>query len=229
VGRVRSSNQDSLLIDEQHRLFAVADGMGGHAGGEVASKMAVELMREYFVRHADDGPLGFYLAQGIQYACGKIFEKALEEPNLRGMGTTLTAIHIDHDGSCVCAHVGDSRLYLVRCGFIFQLTQDHSLVAEQLRSGMIKEEDIANFHFKNVITRSVGYQEEEDIDRLELKLMPKDVLILTSDGLHGLVKNRIISDMSTKLGPKAVRELIGSANRAGGEDNITVVMIEVSQ
>tara|TARA_B100001094_G_C17991733_1_gene700557 strand:+ start:67 stop:873 length:807 start_codon:yes stop_codon:yes gene_type:complete len=238
IGRVRSTNQDSLSMDKDRGLYIVADGMGGHAGGEIASKLAIEKITEYIDQNINafeqraqnnhpDPTLYGILAAAVNHASGRIYEHALEEPHLKGMGTTATAVKII-DNQVYCAHVGDSRLYLYRSGFLFQLTNDHSLVHEQLRAGFITEEEAESHHLKNVITRSVGYQEEEDVDTLSFPVEMNDLLILCSDGLYGKVSDIEISGICKSQGLASGPHLVELANNRGGEDNITVIMLKIS-
>lgn len=235
IGRVRATNQDSYLCDNKRSLFVVADGMGGHAGGEVASALAVLNIRSYL-----DSKLATYLqspeinigavaaivAESINYASMRIYERALEEPTLKGMGTTATVARLVGN-SLIVAHVGDSRLYLVRCGYIYQITTDHSLVSEQIRAGIITKDEAENHHLRNVITRSVGYQEQEDVDSYILALESNDLILICSDGLHGRVSSETISNYCKKYGVLAVDHLISEANTCGGDDNISVVVCHV--
>jgi serine/threonine protein phosphatase PrpC len=237
IGRVRSTNQDSMLVDNESGLFVVADGMGGHAGCEIASRICIEQVKREVATRIDpelaksvkshpDPALLNALANSINYASARIYEHSLEDPSLRGMGTTATVVKIVEDYA-YCAHVGDSRFYLVRSGFIYQLTFDHSLVNEQVRAGILTPEEAEVHHLKNVITRSVGYQEEEDVDTICVHLEKGDLLVLCSDGLHGKINDAELSQIANKRGTAAVAELVDLANDRGGEDNITLIMVEV--
>lgn len=235
IGRVRSTNQDSFLIDESLGLFMVADGMGGHAGGEIASRLCVESMQatisssNLLSRTDLSHPCPEILSKlsiAVNKASSDIYEHSLEDPSLRGMGTTATAVKII-DNYAYTAHVGDSRLYLIRRGFIFQMTYDHSLVSEQVRAGILTPEEAEVHHLKNVITRSVGYQEEEDVDTALLKIEKNDLLLLCSDGLHGKISDAEISREISSHGKQAVNTLVRLANDRGGEDNITAVIVEI--
>ncbi len=237
VGRVRATNQDSMLVDDEQGLFIVADGMGGHAGGEIASRICIEQVssevKKKFAHLLENSPkthpdpvLMNHLANSINHASARIYEHSLEDPSLRGMGTTATVVKIVKDYA-YCAHVGDSRFYLIRKGLIYQLSFDHSLVNEQVRAGILTPEEAEVHHLKNVITRSVGYQEEEDVDTLCTRLEEGDYLLLCSDGLHGKIGDGEISKITSEKGLDAVKELLDLANERGGEDNITVVIIEV--
>lgn len=237
VGRVRSSNQDAFLVDDEIGLYVVADGMGGHAGGEIASQIAIEQIRQHVLAQLEidrdptaESQTHSYilnaLAASINHASSRIYEHSLEDPSLRGMGTTATTVKIV-DSYAYWAHVGDSRLYLMRGGFIYQLTFDHSLVNEQVRAGILTPEEAEVHHLKNVITRSVGYQEEEDVDTSFVLLNSGDYLLLCSDGLHGKLSDAEISKIAGKMGLNAVDTLVRLANERGGEDNITTVLIEI--
>ncbi len=232
IGRVRSTNQDSYLCDNKRGLYIIADGMGGHAGGEVASSLAVQNIRSFLdsnpqkttvVVTENSAGAAAIIAEAINHASMKIYERALEEPTLKGMGTTATAIRT-LGRSVACAHVGDSRLYLIRCGYIYQVTTDHSLVSEQIRAGIITKEEAENHHLRNVITRSVGYQEQEDVDTYVLDVEEGDMLIMCSDGLHGRVPEEVIANCCQKYGVLAVDHLIAEANQRGGDDNISVIV-----
>lgn len=240
VGQVRSTNQDSFLLKPERQLYVVADGMGGHAGGEIASSLCVQEISTYLEKKSDvflankadlkhpDPRIAHVQADAINHASTKIYERALENPNLKGMGTTATLCQIV-DKQAYLAHVGDSRCYLLRCGFIYQLTNDHSLVGEQVRAGLITKEEAELHHLRNVITRSVGYQEEEDVDTTSIALEPGDLLVMCSDGLHGKVTDKEISTLVTGHKLKATSKLIDLANERGGDDNITVVIVEISE
>lgn len=233
-GLVRKTNQDAYLIDLKSGLSIVADGMGGHAGGEVASKLCIECVDEEFhsnIANVEQGDLDSTkvmqaLSSAINAASTKIYEKALEEPTLKGMGTTATVVKLI-DEIAYFGQVGDSRLYLLRCGFIYQLTQDHSLVSEQVAAGVISEEEAKNHQLRNVITRSVGYQEEEYVDTDSIVLEDQDFLVLCSDGLHGKVNNKEIANLVSRYEVDAVDPLIDLANERGGEDNITLIILKI--
>lgn len=235
VGQVRSANQDSFFVDEKQQVFLVADGMGGHAGGEIASGLCVDIIPPYIAENQEvvvsckshpDQRIANMLAASINFASTKIYEKALENPKLKGMGTTATVLKISNNYGYI-AHVGDSRCYLIRCGYIYQITNDHSLVSEQVRAGILSKEEAEQHHLRNVITRSVGYQEEEDVDTTSFELEDGDFLLLCSDGLHGKIPDKEISLLIQEKGPDAVPQLIAMANERGGEDNITGIVIKV--
>ncbi len=239
IGKVRSVNQDSFLIDETRRLYVVADGMGGHAGGEIASSLSIEVISKYLSAQLptltqksseDEHQMQVIcqiLATAINNASTAIYEKALENPGLKGMGTTVTLLIILGNRACF-AHVGDSRLYLLRSGFIYQLTNDHSLVSEQVRAGVISEEEAETHQLKNVITRSVGYQEEEDVDTGFLTLQADDSFLLCSDGLYGKINDIELANFLSKPDDNNLGNIINLANERGGEDNITGIFVKVN-
>jgi protein phosphatase len=237
VGMKRSHNEDSYaLIDEDH-LYVVADGMGGHASGEVASKMAIETLREFFkATSADpeatwpykmDKSRGYEenrLITSVKLANLRIFESAQRDPKLRGMGTTLVAILVVEDGVLI-AHVGDSRAYRLRDGKLEQMTEDHSLLNDYIKMKKLTEEEIRNFPHKNVIVRALGMKESVKVDTMLDPPKPGDVYILCSDGLCGPVSDDEIRDIAASSSDlnKICADMIERANSNGGPDNITVV------
>jgi len=235
-GMVRKSNQDAFSSDSDQRTFVVADGMGGHAGGEVASNLSIEIIRDdltQILKNNQESPLTNpemfrLLSDSLNHASTKVYEKALEEPNLKGMGTTVTMLQILGQNGYY-AHVGDSRLYLLRCGYIYQLTSDHSLVSEQVEAGLLTEEEAEMHQLRNVITRSIGYQETEYVDTDFFPVRKDDFLLLCSDGLHGKVSDQEICSQVYQHGVDAVDPLVDLANERGGEDNITVVIVKARE
>jgi PPM family protein phosphatase len=230
VGRRREHNEDSLLVDQELGLFVVADGMGGHAGGGTASSIAVSTIQKS-VRAASQAPeaspFSTVLRLAVEDACRAIYRAAQEDPSLAGMGTTVTAALVVGHNAYV-AHVGDSRCYLVRSGRIFQLSEDHSLVNEQLKAGAITEEEARSSRFRNIITRSVGFEEEVLVDVVELDVERGDVVVLCCDGLSNLVADPEILEIASgaPLG-EAPERLVALANERGGDDNITVIVVRV--
>ena len=239
VGRKRNHNEDSFLIDEELQLFVVADGMGGHAGGGTASRIAVETIdRELrksregkdgpFASEAplQDSPVPEVLRAAVEKACMSIFTAAQEDSRLAGMGTTVISllVHKDH---ALFAHVGDSRAYLLRGDLIQQISEDHSLVNEQIKAGMITPEEAKHSRYKNIITRSVGFEEEVQVDVMGLVAEPNDTFILCCDGLSNLVEDKELLDLVRRHKledvPKAMVDL---ANERGGDDNITVIVVQ---
>jgi len=240
VGRKRSHNEDSYLIDEELQLFIVADGMGGHAGGGTASRMAVEtidgIMRKAkdsadnpFVRSAtlQDALIPEVFRGSVEQACAAIFQEAQKQPRLQGMGTTVISLLVQ-DEYAFFAHVGDSRAYLMRGDLIQQVSEDHSLVNEQIKAGMITPEEAKNSRYKNIITRSVGFEPEVQVDVMGVVCQPGDTFLLCSDGLANLVEDREMLE-AVRSGPldEAPKKLVALANDRGGDDNITVIVVKV--
>jgi len=234
----RTHNEDSFELIEDERLYIVADGMGGHASGEVASKMAIDTLREFFkATSADpeatwpykmDKARGYEenrLITGIKLANLRIHESAQREPRLRGMGTTIVGILMIDDGVLI-AHVGDSRVYRVRGGHLEQLTEDHSLLNDYIKMKRLTEEEIANFPHKNVIVRALGMKDTVKVDTRLDHPQTGDVYLLCSDGLCGPVTDQEIQDLaaSTNDLKQGVHRLIERANANGGPDNVTVVL-----
>ena len=239
VGRKREKNEDSFLINEKLGLFVVADGMGGHLGGECASRLAVTTLEE-ILRQVEEDPdatvmgdqpinLGDFsdrLKYGIRVASSRIFEEAMRNPSLRGMGTTSVVLLVQGEKGYV-ANVGDSRAYLIRAGTIRQITSDHSLVNEQIQAGFISKKDARHHRLKNIITRSVGFQEEVETDVQVHELQPADCILLCSDGLTNLIEDREILRIVGRCTSSrtACERLIEAANKKGGDDNITTIIV----
>jgi serine/threonine protein phosphatase PrpC len=229
IGLRRQSNEDSFLIDESLGLFLVADGMGGHRGGEVASAMAVATLREVIHQHSQDKrqiPPRLSLVNAYREASQRIFERSrAESAELQGMGTTLVAAYTS--GTTVyIANVGDSRAYLFSQAKLWQITEDHSLLNEQLRAGLLHENDVPNFASKNVITRSVGFEREVSCDIIEREFAVGEILLICSDGLSGLVSDEKIAQLITDNAPQdIVSKCIQEARQNGGYDNITVMVL----
>jgi protein phosphatase len=240
VGRKRNHNEDSYLVDEELQLFVVADGMGGHAGGGTASRIAVETIDKEMraAKVADgvspfatetplqDSPLPEFLRNAVEKACLEIFRQAQEDPRLAGMGTTVISLCVRGEHA-LFAHVGDSRAYLVRGDLIQQISEDHSLVNEQIKAGMITPEEAKHSRYKNIITRSVGFEEEVQVDVMGIVTRPGDAFILCSDGLANLVEDQEIQQVvSVSEPPEAAKKLVDLANERGGDDNITVIVVK---
>ena len=238
VGMKRNHNEDNFSIIEDSGLYIVADGMGGHASGEVASRMAVEAMREFFTATANDpdrtwpykmdrskGYEENRLITGIKLANLRIYEAAQRDPRQRGMGTTVVTIFAVEDGVYI-AHVGDSRVYRVRESKIEQLTEDHSLLNDYIKMKRLTPEEIANFPHKNVIVRALGMKDTVKVDTRFEQPRADDLYLLCSDGLSGPVTDNDMLDIvqgSEDL-KGAATKLIERANANGGPDNITVVL-----
>ena len=238
VGRKRNHNEDNFYLPTEERLTIVADGMGGHASGEVASQMAVDTVVEYFKATQEDAPLTWpfkvdrgshaevnRLVVGIKLANQKIVEHSQKDPNCRGMGTTLVAVFF-MDDNVIIGHVGDSRVYRLREGKLTQLTEDHSLVNDYIKMKRMTDEEAAAFPHKNVIVRALGMKETVQVDVLEEKPKLGDCYLLCSDGLSGMVSDDQMTQI-LEAEPdldKATQKLIDAANANGGIDNITVVL-----
>ena len=238
VGMKRTHNEDNFSILEEAGLYIVADGMGGHASGEVASKMAVDSLREFFAATAQDpertwpykmdrskGYEENRLITGIKLANLRIYESAQRDPRQRGMGTTIVTMFAVEDGVYV-AHVGDSRGYRIRDGKIEQLTEDHSLLNDYIKMKRLTPEEIANFPHKNVIVRALGMKDTVKVDTRYEQPRAGDTYLLCSDGLSGPVTDPDMLDIvqnSPDL-KTATNRLIQRANEHGGPDNISVVL-----
>lgn len=235
VGQKREHNEDSYLCNDQLRLYAVADGMGGHQGGERASRLAVEVIeREMLDRAANtlqmasDEDVRKALSDSTQLASRTIFEMALTNPQYAGMGTTLTGIWF-HDQTLTLFHVGDSRAYLLRDGSIRQLTEDHSWIQEQVRAGLVSPEDAVVSRFRNIITRSVGFESTVKPDLQTIAVETGDCYLLCSDGLSNYLSLDEISQiLTTQFYADAGRALVEIANERGGDDNITCVIVYIA-
>jgi len=238
VGRKRNHNEDNFAILAEFGLYVVADGMGGHASGEVASKMAVDTLQEFFAATADDpertwpykmdrsrGYEENRLITGIKLCNLRIYESSQRNVRQRGMGTTLVALFAVEDGIYV-AHVGDSRVYRIRDEKLEQMTEDHSLLNDYKKMKHLTEEEIANFPHKNVIVRALGMKDTVKVDTRFESPRAGDTMVLCTDGLCGPVSDEDIlkitlesPDLST-----AASRLIDAANGNGGPDNITCVL-----
>lgn len=235
-GIVRSNNEDSFYIDQTQGLLVVADGMGGHASGEIASKIAIDVMREYFetIKSGALPQIGRYqkefseetnlIGSAVRLANKAIYDAVGDMPQWKGMGTTIAAVLIRGNRMSV-AHVGDSRVYLVRAGGIAQLTDDHSLVYEQVRRDLLTKDEAEKSEMRHILTRALGVSSDVEVDFEELTLAPNDIVILCTDGLNTMVSDEDILSlvMSTKDPVVACERLIEAANRNGGKDNITVI------
>ena len=241
VGRKRSANEDSFYADSDLRLFVVADGMGGHAAGEVASRVAVDTIQD-FIRFTNtdkditwpyefDESLsmaGNRLKTAIQMAHAKVLETTGSKKELQGMATTVVSILVD-GGKAQVAHVGDSRAYLIRNGSLIQLTSDHSWVNEQLRSGAITSQQARNHPYRNIVTRALGGPNPVDVDVVEEEMQDGDIVLLCSDGLNTMLTDEDILeivDLNKEDIEKACQELINGANQNGGEDNVTAILVK---
>ncbi|MCZ6695479.1 MAG: Stp1/IreP family PP2C-type Ser/Thr phosphatase [Acidobacteria bacterium] len=249
VGRKRASNEDSFSIDPRNNLYVVADGMGGHAAGEVASRLAVESIERHIsgsdprndptfpasmrsLTHQEEAlPIpARRVLTAIRLANQEIMRSVRKDQSMRGMGTTVVIALIQDDRAHI-GSVGDSRVYLLRGKVMRQLTSDHTFVNEQMRAGAISAEEARRHPARNVLTRAVGSQEEVEVDLIEQELQNGDILLLCSDGLTSMAEDdeiqnalqHVTSDIDT-----GCKDLIDLANSRGGDDNVTVVLVRAA-
>ena len=224
-GRRRRRNEDAYVVSPP--LFAVADGMGGAQAGELASRIAVEAMGEETATPGEERVLTL-----IREANRRVFDRSSQDASASGMGTTMTAALVGDDGQVTIGHVGDSRAYLLREGRLEQLTEDHSLVAELVRTGKLSAEEAEHHPQRSVITRALGTDPEVDVDTFTVEARAGDLFLLCSDGLTSMLDDeeilRTVEDAEGDI-ESAAQGLIGKANRGGGEDNITVVFFELAE
>jgi serine/threonine protein phosphatase PrpC len=230
VGVVRSGNEDNYLVVPDHAVFIVADGMGGHAAGEVASEMAVRIIAQQIgdIRALDDVAASERVREAIREANAAIFDRTLTEHDKRGMGTTATAL-VFIGPQYLIGQVGDSRAYMLRDRHLLQLTKDHSYVQEQVDAGYLTPEDARTHPYSNVITRCVGANEDVIPDTYLGTLRPGDLFLLASDGLTGMIDDlRLHQILQASDDPDAlVDALVAEANRMGGLDNITAIVVRI--
>ena len=226
IGLVRASNQDALLLcPGKYDLYGVADGMGGHKAGDIASLMAVTLLRRFI---SDARPSKDRFRRAIEETNLMIYEEQLYRPDLSGMGTTLTAIWEDKK-HILLGHVGDSRAYRMRNGQIIQVSQDHSMVAELVRDGLISPEEARKHPYRNIITRALGADETVEADVEELDKRPGDLYLICSDGLSEYVyEDRMQKILSENSLEDAADQLLNLALEGGGGDNVSLVLAEVT-
>jgi len=240
VGRRRKNNQDAFLKDDLLGFYLVADGMGGHAAGEIAAREAAEAIHDMVIRGRDviedfrsqpicresSRSIGRLLESAIQSATYIVYGMAEQQPTNRGMGTTISALLLA-GAYGVTAQVGDTRIYCVRDGEAVQLTEDHTLVNWQIREGVLSPEEAARSPQRNVITRAVGNKDYVQVDTQLISIRPGDRFLLCSDGLHGYVKRQEIASIMRQDLPAACEEFIRLANERGGKDNITALTVEI--
>lgn len=237
IGPSRKRNEDAILVDEETGVFVVADGMGGRAGGDVASRMAVEAVRDKLREQSatfealaqKDTPKARRLAcramdAAMQAACAAIFDGAQANPSLHGMGSTCDAVVLC--GSlAIIGHVGDGRVQQLRDGLLSQLTEDHSWVARELRAGKITAEQAKTVPYRSMLTRALGTQEAEEMDTLVVECVPGDVLILSSDGLHGFLPAEIIAAALGRPDDGVAQRLLELAVHHNTNDNVSIVVL----
>jgi protein phosphatase len=244
VGRKRKGNEDSLFVNADQHLFVVADGMGGHAAGEIASRVAVDSINEFVCLTGGDEEItwpfgldesisydGNRLKTAIRFANRKVLEVMKEKAEYEGMATTVAAVLVDGDTANL-GHVGDSRVYLARGGEVKQLTSDHSWVNEQIQTGVLSADQARSHPLRNVVTRALGGKPDLQVDMQALKLEKGDLLLLCSDGLTTMLTDDEIAGILGEDGTdveKAARALVAAANNKGGEDNITVLLLRFDE
>ncbi|SFL87385.1 Stp1/IreP family PP2C-type Ser/Thr phosphatase [Pelosinus propionicus] len=227
IGLVRETNEDSYICDPPH-LFIVADGMGGHVAGEIASKLAISTVNGYIQEHVGKDNLEILLKDAIIQANTSIYQMALSKEEFSGMGTTVTASYIDGD-TIYWGHVGDSRMYLLRNGKLNQLTNDHSLVWELVQSGNITRDEAYVHPKRNLLTRAVGTSCLITVDTGFVQWKPGDIVLMCTDGLTNMVSEQNICTLMQKTDceiSSIVEELVNQAKDAGGFDNITVILLK---
>ena len=239
VGMKRAHNEDSLRLCRDDNLFIIADGMGGHASGEVASQMSVETMAEFFRATAEDDEITWpykmdkgrrydenRLITAIKLSNRRIFESASKDARLKGMGTTIAVTFFDNE-TCYVGHVGDSRVYRFRKGGLVQLTEDHSLLNDYIKMRQLTPEEIEAFPHKNVIVRALGMKETVQVDLMHEAPQTGDVYLICSDGLSGMITDNDIAVIMNEDDDLEARcqQLIDTANANGGTDNITAILI----
>ena len=226
IGRRRANNEDAFFVNEKVGLFMVADGMGGHRGGDQASRLAIEQAAKEFLGQRNKGAsLPLALKEAMNQAAIAVFEAGHNEESLWGMGTTLSALAIG-DKEAYVAHIGDSRIYCFRNNKLMQMTKDHSLVNEQLQAGMISEDEAQKSPLRNIITRALGQNKAITADHFSWSLCDQDCFLLCTDGLTTMVSDAKIAQIIGNYNKKTVVELlIKEANNNGGEDNITTILV----
>ena len=240
VGMKRTHNEDSLRLFREQNLFVVADGMGGHASGEVASQLSVETLANFYRATAEDEDVTwpFKMEKGLEYeenrvATGiklsnrRIYDAACRDSKLTGMGTTLVAAAFS-EGRCHIGHVGDSRVYRLRDSVLTQLTEDHSLLNDYIKFKKLTPEEIEAFPHKNVIVRALGMRETVQVDIVKEFPKHRDVFMLCSDGLSGMLTDNAMCELLVRTGDdldEKCQALIDAANKNGGTDNITVILV----
>lgn len=234
IGQKRKTNQDSIYMNPEKNLFIVADGMGGHNGGDIASALAVKTVPEYVIQNQDQPPAAL-IANAVKHANKSIKDRGKADAQLVGMGTTVVSFYFK-ETTLFIANVGDSRAYLINRNRLFQLSKDHSLVQEKLNIGIYNREQAQKDPQKNVLVRTVGFEENVDVDVFNYKVCRNDIFLICSDGLHGKVSDPDILYIVNKYIPNpglataeavnaAVKMLVHQANANGGNDNISVILV----
>jgi protein phosphatase len=233
----RDQNQDSICFSYDHGLFVVADGMGGHQGGEIASQLACQSILTSFEENPDQNPPE-KMVEAIQNACASIYRKGQDNPELQGMGTTVSAVVFEKETATI-GHVGDSRVYLFDGPHAWQLSDDHSLIAERIRRGELTRKEAKNDKFRNVILRSVGFEASVEVDIYSHEIKSSQVYLLCSDGLTGNLEDERLAkildldsynglrdaDKQNEYLHRKAKALVNAANEEGGDDNISVILV----
>ena len=232
IGQVRARNEDAFLIDQDLGLYAVADGMGGHQAGDVASSLSLDALKAALAAEQTASDHEF-IAQSLQNANKRVFDESVARGLIQGMGTTLTALWLRPDRSILIGHVGDSRCYRLRNNELERITRDHSWVQVQIDEGLLTETEAAKHPMRNVVTRSIGFESQIEVDVYEPETESGDTYLLATDGLTGKMNdadlkstlNEYVSQSEDKL-DECADALLACANERGGEDNITVVLLQ---
>lgn len=232
TGLLRKQNEDHYLVMESHGLFAVCDGMGGHKGGEIASRLAVDCIREYMVNEVADNNIDAPIAvinAAIQKANRLIWSEGQGNPEWHEMGTTITAALLKKKQLSI-ANVGDSSLYICRNGKLKKLTRDHTLAEQMVNDGLIKQQEKRNSAYNHILTRALGVQQEVQIDNFETNLYTGDIILLCSDGLSDMLDENEIAAVLQPDGSvhKEARQLLDAALGNGGFDNITIILLRIN-
>lgn len=234
VGQIRLTNQDSIYINVEKRIFIIADGMGGHNGGDIASNMAVDEISKYILQNLDDDPHKTAI-KAIRSANQAINQKSNQDSKLKGMGTTVVSFYFK-GATLYMANVGDSRGYLINQKKIFQLSKDHSLIQEKMNLGIYTRDEALHDTQKNILIRAVGFEDSTKIDVFTYKVIKNDIFLLCSDGLYNKVSDRDILYIINTCIPEpqnatqeqldtVIKTLIGLANMNGGQDNVSAILI----
>lgn len=227
IGLYRKRNEDQYWIDSERKLFVVCDGMGGHRGGDVASRLAVDTLRQTLSFNGNE-QIVTCLRSSVEEANQVVYRQGQADPDLSDMGTTLTAAII-HEGHMTVAHVGDSSLYHFRDGHLSKITRDHTLAGRMLAEGLINPQDLAGNQYNHVLTRAIGVDPQVEIDVIQIEVTPGDWIMLCTDGLTDLVRDAQIAAYLAQAGEPQDKAsaLVNLALQQGGFDNITVVLISI--
>lgn len=237
IGLIREKNEDSLFVDEDLRLFVIADGMGGHSAGEIASKIAIDTISQYIVErlnseHVQEKDLNKLLLKSINLANFKIFKESVDNPNLNGMGTTAVLAMTSEQGNIHLVSLGDSRAYLIddRVRKISKLTTDHTLVEDHFRRGLLSKEETIKHPMRHILTQALGLNEEIVPFIIYLKLPVGNYLLLCSDGLNEMMTDKeilnVITDPKIKSCQEKCKKLVEISNEKGGVDNISIILVK---